>query len=543
MTLFAFTLILATVVSMALIPLLARLARPLRLVDVPDERKVHNGSVPRIGGIAMVVGAVIPILVWVPLREDIRGFLLGTGVLLVFGLLDDRYDLDYRLKFLGQFLAAMVVIVLGGVIIERLPFTVDYTLSHAVGIPLTVLVLIGIINAINLSDGLDGLAGGTTLLTVGTVTLLAYLADDHVLALTGLALGGAILGFLRYNSYPAQIFMGDTGSQFLGFSAVVLTLILTEHSNPALSPVVPLLLLGLPILDTLAVMTQRMAEGRSPFKADKNHIHHKLMALGFDHYEAVLLVYAVQVPLMASAYLLCYESDFLLVGVYLLFCVLMLTLFHMAFTKGWRLHRASENEFLLQRIINHLRHTQWLSKGPWHLIKIVVPVLFVGIALTTNDVSRDIGFASIVMFSLVLVILLWNRGPFDLLERLAIYVTAAFVGYLVEVSPASVDHYRFVEALLFLILAVAVALWVRFSGRGRFETSPLDFLVILFAVLFANLPDWAFQNDAMGDVAVKLIIFFYAIEVLLSGTTPLRNVLSYGTLGTLLILGVRGLVG
>ena len=155
-------------------------------------------------------------------------------------------------------------------------------------------MLVGITNAINLSDGLDGLAGGVTFLSLAAIAVLTYIAvDAGFMLLATMSIMGSILGFLRFNTFPARIFMGDGGSQFLGFSAGVLAILLTQSSNTALSPALPLLILGLPILDTLMVMGERIYEGRSPFVADRKHIHHRLLALGFHHYEAVVTIYAL----------------------------------------------------------------------------------------------------------------------------------------------------------------------------------------------------------------------------------------------------------
>jgi UDP-GlcNAc:undecaprenyl-phosphate GlcNAc-1-phosphate transferase len=143
------------------------------LTDAPGGRKVHQKVVPRTGGIAIFIGFLAPVLVWVPMREDLRALLLGAALLFFFGLLDDRFNLDYRAKLLGQVLAALVVTVGGGVVIRHLPFLPGATLSSTLGIPLTVFVLTGVTNAVNLSDGLDGLAGGISLLIMSAIALLA----------------------------------------------------------------------------------------------------------------------------------------------------------------------------------------------------------------------------------------------------------------------------------------------------------------------------------------------------------------------------------
>ena len=289
----ALILLLSAAISTALIPPLIRAAGTLGLVDHPNWRKVHEDPIPTVGGIAIASGAVLSALAWLPLREDINGFLLGTAVLLVAGVWDDRSGMHYSLKFVAQIVAAVTVVWYGGVVIDRLPFLEAVAIPGYVGFTVSVIALVAITNAINLWDGLDGLAGGTTLIAIGLLGSLAYLSGDGVVTLLATALCGAILGFLRFNTYPARVFMGDTGSQFLGFGVGVIAIMVTQTSDRALSPMLPLLVLGLPILDTSWVCFERVMKGLSPFKADRNHIHHKILGLGFNQYEAVLTIYAL----------------------------------------------------------------------------------------------------------------------------------------------------------------------------------------------------------------------------------------------------------
>ena len=267
-------------ITMVLIPPLMKSAERFSFIDPPGERKIHDIPIPRIGGIAMVVGAITPVLMWVERPPVVLAFLIGIGVILVFGVWDDRKALDFRMKFFGQFLAISIVIFYGGIEIRYLPFHSIDPVPTYVSIPFTYFALFGVTNAINLADGLDGLAGGTMLLSMAAIGLVAYLAGDSLLLIFCLAVMGSIIGFLRYNTYPAQVFMGDSGSQFLGFAVGVLVIILTQDSNPALSPSMTLLILGLPIIDTFIVMGQRVLDGNSLFKPDNNHIHHELLAVG-----------------------------------------------------------------------------------------------------------------------------------------------------------------------------------------------------------------------------------------------------------------------
>ena len=380
-----FAFIVAMFISMVLIPPLMRSAQRYAFVDVPTDRKLHDSPTPRIGGLAMVCGAITPILLWVEPSQQVLAILYGTAVLLVFGLWDDRSALDYRLKFAGQLIAVTVVVFYGDVVIRFVPFAGIDPIAESISIPLTIFALLGVTNAINLADGLDGLAGGTTLLSIGALSLLAYLAGDATLLILSMAVMGSIIGFLRYNTYPAQVFMGDAGSQFLGFALGVLVIILTQQSSPILSPSMPLLLLGLPLIDTFLVMGQRIAEGRSPFKPDRNHIHHKLLNIGLDHYESVIMIYTLQAALVTCAFLFRYQSDLVNMGLFVGTFTLSAVGFSLASKRNWQVRQASAD--------GELSAMAQFARGlKRHAVLTRIPMLFAAVSMPL--------FASYVVVSL-----------------------------------------------------------------------------------------------------------------------------------------------
>src|SRR5262245_2058133 len=323
-------------VTTALIPALMRLADRLHVIDVPGPRKVHARPIPRVGGVAMVAGALVPLLFWLEGGPTLQAYLAAALLLLLFGIWDDRVSLGYLSKFVGQIIAAIIVVEWGGVLIHSLTLTDRVELPDQLALPLTVLFLVGITNAINLADGLDGLAGGTTLLSCCAIAMLGMAIGDRFVATVAIVLAGSILGFLRYNTYPARIFMGDGGSQFLGFTVGVIAVLLTQSESAPISAALPLLLLGVPILDTLMVMVQRIAEGRSPFSADRNHIHYRLLGLGFDHHEAVVVIYLLQAALFLTAWFMRYESDLRIGLAFGAYAVLVLGALFGASRRGWR---------------------------------------------------------------------------------------------------------------------------------------------------------------------------------------------------------------
>ena len=283
----------ALAVSMLLIPVMIRLAPHIGMIDKPDPRKVHAAPIPRAGGIGIVLGALLPMVIVLPFSDVMISFYLGSAILLVFGVWDDIAELGHYVKFIGQFAAAILVVYYGGVVVETFPFMDMEPLPPSIGKPFTVIALVGMINAINHSDGLDGLAGGESLMSLAGILYLASQAQGFETMVMVVAVMGGVFGFLRFNSHPARVFMGDGGSQFLGFALGVLAVLLTQRDNPALSPVLPLLVLGLPIADILVVFWKRARAGGSWFRATKNHVHHRLLELGFHHYESVAIITAV----------------------------------------------------------------------------------------------------------------------------------------------------------------------------------------------------------------------------------------------------------
>jgi UDP-GlcNAc:undecaprenyl-phosphate GlcNAc-1-phosphate transferase len=253
--------ILAMIVTMAWLPVLVRYAAKFGVVDRPGARKVHSAAIPRVGGLAMTFGVMVAALLTIKLQTPDRWFLVAAATLVVFGAIDDRFDLDYRIKFCGQLLAVCIVVIGGDVQIHTVTLDDRVLLPAWLSMPLTIVFLVGVTNAVNLADGLDGLAGGTTFLCLCAVALISSVADSGSLIGLALAFAGAVMGFLRFNTYPASVFMGDAGSQLLGFAIGVLSVRATQSAGSQISAAIPVLLLALPILDTLSVIAQRI--GRS----------------------------------------------------------------------------------------------------------------------------------------------------------------------------------------------------------------------------------------------------------------------------------------
>ncbi len=542
--------ILAMVLTMALIPPLMRRAGVMHVLDAPEARKVHDHPIPRVGGIAMAIGGAVPLALWLEFDRLSLAFGAGALIVLLFGVWDDRATLAPLTKLAGQVVAVLIVVFAGGVEIHSITLAGRIELPGFISAPLTVLFLLGVTNAINLSDGLDGLAGGTTLLCCAAIALLGHGTgvDLAFISTVAVVVMGSLLGFLRYNSHPARVFMGDGGSQSLGFTVGVLAVLLTQHEELPYSAALPLLLLGLPILDTLTVTVVRIREGRSPFSADKNHLHHRLLALGFDHFEAVAVVYLLQGALFLLAWRLRYDADVVIVAAFAGFATLLLLALFAAERRGWRWQglggrrRLASAEFGEQLLL--LKDPRRVPR--WTAIVALACTLayFAVVAVAAGHVGHDVGWLALALG--VMLVLAGQQHPrvvgFEALTQGALYVTAVMAVYLDHVEPDMAGPFVAAKWVIFPLLAAAVVLRIRLSRARRFELTPLDLLVIFVALALPNLPGLRGAPSNLGLSVAKLVVLLYGIEMLHGHSPNSRRLLAWGAVGLLAALAARGLV-
>ena len=319
-------LLTAAVVSLISTPVVRSLAFRVGAVDVPkDNRRMHNHPIPRMGGLAIFFGFILSALIFVPLDAPLRGMLLGAVIIVILGIFDDIYALPALPKLLVQIGAALVAVLHGNVIqVLSNPniFSSDpYWDLGFLSIPITVVWIVGITNAVNLIDGLDGLACGVSTISSMTLLVIALVVLEPDVALITAALAGGCLGFLPYNLNPAKIFMGDTGSTFLGFILAVVSIQGLFKSYAIISFAVPFLMLGLPIFDTCFAIFRRVSHGQSPMAPDRGHIHHRLIDMGFSQKQAVAVLYVISAILGLSAVVLTTTSVLKAMMVLLALCV------------------------------------------------------------------------------------------------------------------------------------------------------------------------------------------------------------------------------
>ncbi|XJZ26964.1 glycosyltransferase family 4 protein [Bacillota bacterium Lsc_1132] len=315
------TLILCFLLSIVLTPLIKKVAFIVGATDHPNQRKVHQRLMPRLGGLAIYIAFMAGIFILKPEYPNSVFILIGAAIIVITGICDDIVELSAKIKFLGQLIAAVVVVFLGDlqVVFLNLPFGGKLEFGYF-SIPFTILWIVGITNAINLIDGLDGLAAGVSSIALLTITVMAIFMGNIYVVLVASALLMSTLGFLFHNFYPAKIFMGDTGALFLGFMISVLSL-LGYKNVTFISFIVPVIILGVPISDTFFAILRRIINKKPLSSPDKSHLHHCMLRLGFTHRQTVLLIYALAAFFSLSAFIYSqakFWGSFLLIGVLLI---------------------------------------------------------------------------------------------------------------------------------------------------------------------------------------------------------------------------------
>ncbi len=283
----------AGLLSFCCTPLIRVLAYRLHAVDIPkDNRRMHKVPTPRMGGVAIFAGIILTILAFFDMTPSTWAMIFGTLIMVLMGVFDDIYSLNALLKLVVQILAALVV-ALNGIDIEAVNIGGE---MHPVGkwsILITVAWIVALTNAMNLIDGLDGLACGVSVISSVSLLFVTLIKGEVQSAFITAIIIGACMGFMPYNAHPAKIFMGDSGSQPLGFILAVLSVQGTFKTASVLSFLVPLSIFALPLFDTAFAIIRRLIHGKSPFAADRGHIHHKLIDMGFDQTKSVRILYSI----------------------------------------------------------------------------------------------------------------------------------------------------------------------------------------------------------------------------------------------------------
>jgi UDP-GlcNAc:undecaprenyl-phosphate GlcNAc-1-phosphate transferase len=517
-------------------------------VDIPDERKVHDTPMPRLGGIAIFLSFLLAIIVYVPVTPTIRGFLAGGLIIFITGLVDDLTELSSKRKFAGEIAACLATIVLGKLWLVNLGNLFGFgeiILPDWIGIPFTVFAVVGVINAINLIDGLDGLAGGVSMIALTAFFMLGLLQKDMQTALLAAALAGGVLGFLKYNFYPARIFMGDAGSLTVGFVLGFLAVHTTQQPNSTISPMVPIVILGLPLLDTIWVMSKRILTGESPFEADRSHVHHKFLDLGFEHRFTVLIIYSLTLFWACSALFFRSAPEYLL----LIFFLGTATLFYLGLRHV--LHHPKQFAFLSRDTESGLRASvayQRIAELVDHMVPGLIYLLAGYLLLAAWSCVAHFELPwQVAPILLAIGLFLWfkplteSRQFLMLILYVAVGMAALEVWHADQPIFADLSIKRAGDILLALA-GLIVIFKIQFRRAGDFFLSSADYLALAVCIFLSI----ASQKNALGfdlnGPLFRTVVAIMVVRTLCSRDLPTYRLVAWAFFGFLALVSVLGLI-
>lgn len=537
-----FSSLLLTLLAM---PLVIRLAHRIGAVDKPDERKVHAKTMPRMGGLGFAIGLVVLPLTMVssslhPVVLDLAGFLIGLFVVVLSGMADDIKGISPKLKFIGLGISSLLFVLITDTGIASLGdlFGLGVVETGWLAIPITVGAMVGFVNALNLSDGLDGLAAGIALIAVFFLGFFSVMEGDALTLVLSVTLMGGMLGFLYFNSHPAKVFMGDTGSLVLGYVLGAIALLLIkqaqESADSLVTPVIMGVLLALPLGDTLYVMGKRIREGKSPFLPDKTHFHHRLMALGLPHngvvgtFYALMLLYGIVATLLLKlpAWLQLAGLLVLLGGTYLVL--------HLVERSGLRFH--IDESAQADRNLGGRHTSNWFARVSGTSVQYatwIIPLLLLYPVVTLEVV----GYMKLLVAAgilLALVLFPWeSRHSFS--WRNGLYYLLVFIPIL------SIHWFADAQAKDFLwwatlLLAAWLCLKLYFHGHSViFLTTGLEVLLVSLSwvgpwltIEFGLVGETQYQ--ALYMASLQSVVFLLATKIVLRRQTQRNRQLFYSLL-------------
>lgn len=544
-----FIFVTALFASLTIVPFLRRWALERGEVDHPDGRKIHSRATPRLGGIAIFLAALFAMLVHVDPEPEVRGILAGGLVVFLTGLVDDLNRLSPRYKFLGQVGGCLIAMVVGKLYITSLGDlfgTGPVILPFWLAIPFTVFAVVGVINAINLIDGLDGLAGGISVIALASFLILALQDGNQNVMFFCTAGLGAIFGFLKYNFFPARIFMGDTGSLTVGFLLAFLAIALTQHAGNRVQPLIPVLILGLPILDTIRVMTTRILQKTSPFIADRTHLHHKFLNLGFQHRFTVIIIYGLSVFWSGFTVVFHEVPQYFLLAFYLGASItLYLGLRYVLNNSGRFPFLSLDSSKGIRTSAVYLRMADIVAQGVPGLLALIALYLLAA-AWSVHSVGIGPWQAYVLLGMVGIGFLFITRDVENQFILAMTYVAGLLITFSIEAAGshfhfAGFALYRFTD-LLFAPMGALVVLKLLFRKEGDFFISTADILFFCLSILFAA----AFTEMGLPSAPstmVKAIFLYFGVKTLVAESRKMAGFAVGSILTVLLVVSVRGAVG
>lgn len=492
------SLLLPFVLSLGLTVLVRRLAPRLGALDQPDPRKVHLTPIPRLGGVAIFLSfclslAVLSIFIvplhilWEHALWKTTGALLALLLIVTIGAIDDRKSLKPAPKFLVQVVSAVMLYFVGfHIAVFTNPFHSKLIQLGWLDLPLTVLWIVAVTNAINLIDGLDGLASGVAIISAGTVLTISLIHGLMLESVIILIFIGSILGFLRYNFHPAKIFMGDSGSLFLGFSLAVFSIQGSAKVSTAFTMLVPVLILGLPLIDTTVAMIRRYLRWFLPsenarsmdsslleklssiFLPDRSHIHHKLLEMGFSHRNTVLTLYGVSLFFGSLAVMLSINHD--RSTIFLLFISLLLFLY-----TGFKVLKYREMDIFHNGIFLRFYNRYLLPKGNlWKVMDLFFIIGSFMLAMFLVSPGNSPGLYPPVFFSPTFLLSIF------LLQYAVFWVGGLYRKSILQIGLA--DVVRIIQIVIQSVLLSSLVVYVAVLDHYPFNFFLLDFYLLLSCI-------------------------------------------------------------
>lgn len=562
----------ATAFSLALVPMVVKFAGAFQLFDAPDvsqtvaSRKIHTAPIPRLGGIAIVLSFFLTQVIWIK-NAPLPGVLLGGLAVFLLGVADDLISIRPLYRFLLQTTFAAFAVWYHGLIPETINIGsgVHFAIPQIFGFFFAIFVIVGAINTINMIDGLDGLAGGLALIGVVLLSFLYFLKsqDMGLLLFIACPMIGAIIGFLRYNTHPAIIFMGDGGSNWLGYmiGCVMLLLLAGKQIDMVTSKLIavqamPLtavvLCLAIPIFDTAMVMAGRMRRGESPMKADKTHLHHALLKIGLSQPQAVVALYFLGfivgligiLPLAFPNYGLEMAP---LIGIVLVFGFVLI---------ASRINSEVAIDFLTQRakmrerpeyvaVSKALRYWENFNRY------LLYTILLAGPAFAGN-VRFDVGFAALAVALLVVVSMILSvyRHGDDFLDSICIALAATVLlvannvnTMMVEWRGARVSIHPIYNSLFVLLLVSTILLFITTAKKRYFIFKPSDFLFAAIPLVLLLVPEPFMTEYRINIISLRSIVVFMAVRTLAKRKTYVIAHIKGVTLIALAFVFLAGVYG
>jgi UDP-GlcNAc:undecaprenyl-phosphate GlcNAc-1-phosphate transferase len=529
---------LALLSSLILLPFLMKYASQLGLVDNPtgSSRKLHKAPMPRSGGLGIIIPTGIAILVVLPWNDSILSFLFSSLIIVGFGLLDDVIELKPTQKLVGQALGVTLAMV-GGMTISNVPF-IDNSpawLSYA----LTFVFVMAVINGVNFSDGMDGLAAGTTLMALVLIFLLAVEGNDIQVAIIAASICAALVGFLRFNTHPAAIFMGDAGSQFLGFSVAWLAITVSQTETSTLTRVMPLLILGIPIMDVLQVICVRIKKKLPLPGPDREHFHHQIGKLGLPQAGVVATIYILQLILLLGAFLMQHNSDTEALVFYICYLVVVLGLLYAIHLQGWRIREANGFGGVNRRNW-FFRRASFLHPYSGKFYGSSLAGLLVVFAVMSTEMPKGFIYIALIIATSVLCVRLVARGRWALLiGRVSTYSATTFCVYGMTLSSHPQASFGVFDLMLAL-LTVALVVSIRTTRKQYFWLTPQDLLVLFFVILLGPSLSLDLGSGVnSGALMFHTILLLYIGEYVLARGPVAQKRITTAALFSLFLLAIN----